>query len=55
MWQEIAILIIGILVSARAGWKIYRLFVPSGKRSSCAHCAHDCPVKAQDKCCDRMR
>ncbi|MDR1602200.1 MAG: FeoB-associated Cys-rich membrane protein [Tannerella sp.] len=45
MWQEIAIIIIGTLALAYAGWKIYRLFAPSKKHPSCGNCTQDCPMK----------
>jgi hypothetical protein len=49
MWQEIAIVIIGMLTLAYAGRKIYRLFVPSKKKhASCCNCTQDCPMKEPD-------
>ncbi|MDR0757493.1 MAG: FeoB-associated Cys-rich membrane protein [Tannerella sp.] len=55
MWQEIAIIIIGTLASAYAGWKIYRLFAPSDKRTPCDSCRRDCPMKAPDRQTGRKR
>ncbi|MDR1331823.1 MAG: FeoB-associated Cys-rich membrane protein [Tannerella sp.] len=45
-----AIIIIGTLVAGYAGWKIYRLFVPSKKRrSACDGCSQGCPMKDVEK------
>ncbi|MBP3519467.1 MAG: FeoB-associated Cys-rich membrane protein [Parabacteroides sp.] len=40
MWQEIAVLIIGLIVILYIGWKLYRLLAhPTGTDNPC----HGCP------------
>ncbi|MDR2470093.1 MAG: hypothetical protein LBD27_06395 [Tannerella sp.] len=45
MWQETAIILIGILTVGYAGWKVWRLFRPVKKHTGCAGCMTVCPLK----------
>ncbi|MDR3246974.1 MAG: FeoB-associated Cys-rich membrane protein [Prevotellaceae bacterium] len=46
MWQETAIIIIGILTAGYTGWKVVRFFKPSKKEVPfCAGCSSHCPLK----------
>jgi hypothetical protein len=48
MWQEIAIIIIGIITAIYLAWKIFKFFSATGKSSPCVNCK-DCPVKKSKK------
>ncbi|MDR3250369.1 MAG: FeoB-associated Cys-rich membrane protein [Tannerella sp.] len=47
MWQEITVIITGIIISAYAGYKIYRR-IKGGNASPCDSCA-GCSLKEQLK------
>ncbi len=44
MWQEIAIVVIGLLTVAYVGWKVYNVF-SKPKRSSGCGCCDGCSLK----------
>lgn len=54
MWQNIAIILIGIAVAIYAGWKIYRTFFRKspGSNDSCCGCS-GCSLRQPDvkDCC----
>lgn len=50
MWQEIAILIIGIITLLYIGWKVYRSFMQVKKSNDpCCGCS-GCSMKKKNSC-----
>lgn len=58
MWQEILVIIIGIVVFGYAGYKVVRLFTKKNA-SPCAECTISCSIKdislARKEDCDKKK
>lgn len=50
MWQEVAIIIIGIITLLYAGWKFYKKFIdPKRSSASCCTGCKECSLKNQQQ------
>lgn len=56
MWQEIAVIFIGILTAIYIGWKVYKFFSPSanttnGPCGGCTGCSVKNEINKRKSCC----